>query len=64
VAIAVGMFWVFVCWHEPYHGYPPVSWRDWQWFVPIMILPGLWSVALIMFFGHDFVRCVLGQGPI
>jgi hypothetical protein len=47
----------FILWRA--YGFPRVlSLTGWLWFIPCTFLPILWSMGLILLFGHDFVYCL------
>ena len=56
IAVGVGAIWPFV---YRYKVALPYSLTDWLWFVPCLGFPFLWSAALILLFGRDFVQCLL-----
>jgi hypothetical protein len=60
IAVGIGAMWAFILWRSPSYDLPPlVSLTAWLWFVPCICLSILWSVALILLFGRDFVHCLL-----
>jgi hypothetical protein len=64
--IALGMFWAFLCMREDtlrsFGGAASGLFQPWLR-TPFQIVVGaflvIWSIALIYFFGRDFVRCIL-----
>ena len=60
IAVGIGALWAFVLSHNRSYGLLPLhSSTDWLWFVPSVCLATLWSAALILLFGLDFVQCLL-----
>jgi hypothetical protein len=60
IAVGIGALWAFVLSHNrTYSPLALLSSTDWLWFVPCMCLAMLWSAALILLFGRDFVHCLL-----
>ncbi len=61
VLISVGIFWGFTSWSETVSRYLPIAWSGWLWFVLRMGLQLTWCVMLILFFGRDFIHCILAK---
>jgi hypothetical protein len=60
--IAVGVFWLVVCWREIHHRSELLfSWSDYTWYVVLFGLPLAWALGLISFFGYDSVRLFLDR---
>jgi hypothetical protein len=63
--IAVGVFWLIVCWHEIHHRSELLlSWSDYAWYVALLGLPVAWALCLILFFGYDSLRLLVARNPV
>jgi hypothetical protein len=61
-AVATGIVWSLILWHDfilwREYDLPRYPQTGWLWLLPCEGLPILWSLALILLFGRDFIHCV------
>ena len=64
--LLVGMGVLVGCWFvEEGRSFRPLPWplASWFWMAGFLIPLLAWSLALIFFFGRDFIHCIRGRDP-